>query len=147
MGCVNFTRSVLSLAGKESFGDAHGVLTALRRKAEQADALQTELTKLQGDTIASQKAALIDEAIKGGVAPAKRAELETLELSALKVCLSMLPKAAPAVIPPVVDEAGPDAHGLTADQLKILKLTGMTPEKYAEHKLVMSKLINPTEEN
>jgi phage I-like protein len=142
-----FERAILSLAGKDSVQDAIGVLTALRLKAEQADSLSAELLKLKSDQVAEQKKALIDEAIKGGIAPAKRGELEALELGALKICLSLLPKApASAVVPDESSVVAP-ASGLSPDQLKILKLTGLSPEKFAEHKKALAQIVNPTEEN
>lgn len=127
-----FKTEVLALAGKESGSEAIGVLTALRMKAEKADALETELAKLKADQVAAEKGALIDEAIKGGVAPAKRAELEALDLGALKVCLSLLPKRPEAAQPPA--KAPAVASALTAEEAEIVKMTGLTPEKFLEHR-------------
>jgi hypothetical protein len=144
----------LGLRAEPDESDAIGALTALKLRADKADALEVdlgkataELTKLKSDQVAEQKKALIDDAIKGGIAPAKRPELEALDLSALKVCLSLLPKSIPAAVEPADDAPAVAASGLTADQLKILKLTGITPEKFAEHKRVVAQIVNPTEEN
>lgn len=144
---VALESGVKQIAGKTDPQEVIGVVAAWKMKAEKYDVVEAELTKLKSDAIAEQKKALIDEAIKSGVAPAKRPELEALELSALKVCLSLLPKAAPAAIEPPTDAPITATGGLTADQVKILKLTGLTPEKYAEHKKVLAQIVNPTEEN
>jgi len=144
----------LGLKAEADESDALGALTALKLRADKADALEADLTKVNGelaklkaDQIAEQKKALIDEAIKGGVAPAKRGELEALELSALKVCLSLLPKAAPAAVEPAKDApAVVAASGLSADELKVIKTTGLSPEKYLEHKAAYRRGFQKVEE-
>lgn len=128
-------RAIFALAGKESAADALGALTAMKLKAESADVAIAELAKFKADAVAAEKNSLIDAAIKGGVAPAKRAEIEALELSALKVCLSLLPKAAPAAVEPAADApAVIAASGLSKEELAVIKTTGLSPEKYLEHK-------------
>jgi phage I-like protein len=130
-----FKGKVLALTGKDSGSDALGVLTALKLKAEKADALETELQKLKDETIAAEKKTLIDDAILNlGVAPAKRADLEALELKALKVTLSLLPKVKQPAEPPKVEPKNADVSGLSEAERVILKNTGLTPEKYLEHR-------------
>lgn len=144
----------LGLASETEQDAAIGAIAALKLRADKADALEAdltkvtdELTKLKAEHIAEEKKSLIDAAILGGVAPAKRAELEALELSALKVCLSLLPKKAPAAVePPVDDKKVVDAAALTPEQLKVLRLTGVTPEKFFEHQKVLRQIVNPSEE-
>jgi hypothetical protein len=143
----DFKRAVLSLAGKDSPSDALGVLTALRLKAEQAETAISELTKFKSEQIEAQKKALIDEAIKNGVAPAKRAELEALDLNGLKVCLSVMPKATAAAIEPKDEPAAAvAASGLTPDELKVIKMTGLSPEKFIEHKAAYKRGFQKGEE-
>lgn len=144
---VALESGIKQVAGKTDPQEVIGVVAAWKMKAEKHDAVEAELTKLKAEALTEQKKALIDAAISGGVAPAKRAELEALELSALKVCLSLLPKTAPPAIEPPTDAPIAASGGLTADQLKILKLTGLTPEKFVEHKKVLAQIVNPTEEN
>lgn len=141
-----FMRAAFAIAGKDSASDALGALTALKLKAEQGETAVAELAKLKADQIASEKKSLIDAAIAGGVPAAKRGELDALELSALKVCLSILPKqAAPAIEKPA--EAQADASGLTPEVLKVLKATGVKPEEFAKHRQALAAITNPTEEN
>jgi len=152
-----FAREVLALSGTKNHGEAMGALLALKSKAEKADASDAELTKFRAEFAAKEVTSLLDEAIKDGrVAPAKRAELEALHakhgVEALRTCLSMLPKAAPAAVPPVEGAASAAAtSGLTDEQLKILKLTGLSPEKFLEakreHEAARKSFINTREEN
>lgn len=141
-----YVRATFAIAGKDSPSDALGALTALKLKAEQGDAAIGELAKLKADAVASEKKSLIDAAIVGGVPAAKRAELEALELSALKVCLSILPKAPAVVVEKKPEEGGADASGLTPEVLKVLKATGVKPEDFAKHRKVLASITNPTEE-
>jgi phage I-like protein len=148
----DFAREVLAISGAKSNPEAIGALTALKAKADRAESLDAELATIKASAAAAEVAHLLDEAVKDGrVAPAKRADLEALHakhgVDALRTCLSMLPKAAPAAIAPAADKPAADASGLTADQLKILKATGLSPEKFMEHKKVLSQIVNPTEEN
>lgn len=131
----DFEKSVLMITNANSTADAVGVLTALKLKAEKADDYAQELAKLKSSTVEKEKAALIDQAILNGIAPAKRAELETLELGSLKLCLSLLPTVkAPAIELKEDNIERASDHGLTKSQLKILKATGVSPEKWAARK-------------
>lgn len=147
-----FERDTMATLGAKTLSEAAGALLALKAKADKTDALSTELETIKASAIASEVKSLLDEAVKDGrVAPAKRAELEQLQakhgVDALKVCLSMLPKAASAAIPPAADAPSASAnHGLSPEELEVLKHTGLKPEEYVKHKAAYRRGFSKGEE-
>jgi len=157
----SFIKDVCALTGTDSPAAAMGALVAAKSKLEAALAAADELAKakaeletLRAEHAKKEVASIIDEAIKGGVAPAKRGELESLAdkygVEALKVALSVAGPVAtttPAQ-PPKTDEtaiaaakknaeaapapAWTQTGELSPDQLKMLKALNMTPEQFIQ---------------
>lgn len=144
-------RRLLSATGKDSIDEAIGAVVALKAQAERAEQLSAELSAVRAEKAQAEMQGLLDEAVKDGrVSPQKRASLEALYaesgIKALRTCLDMLPRAAAVVLPPV--EKAPAAAGqeLSAAELKVIKNTGLSPEKFIAHKAKYRNAINPTEE-
>lgn len=134
-----FEREAIALSGGKNAAEAIGALLALKAKAEKADALETELTKLRADQAANETKSLLDAAIVGGVDPAKRPELEAYAakhgVEALKFTVSLLPKKAPAAVPPAPDVVPAAAVGMfSAEQVELIKQIGADPVAVAKHK-------------
>ncbi len=143
-------RKLLTVIGKDNADEAVGYVTALKAKGEQFDALKVELEAAKASALAAEAESLLDEAVKDGrVAPAKRAEFETLHrecgIKALKVCLSALPKASAPALPPSAAPAAP-AAAYSKEALKMMKQLGVKPEDIATHREKVRELRGLNEE-
>lgn len=147
---VSFERDVIVLAGAKSSAEAFGVITALKAKAEQSDAVSAELASIKASAAQSETKSLIDAAVQEGRCDAaKRAELEQLQAKygtdALRTTLSMLRKPAAEAVPPK-GEAG-IAGVLSASQIELIKKIGVDPAAVAKHKAQSPGYRAPNSEN
>jgi ClpP class serine protease len=164
MGPDKDASAIHALLGVGDAKSAIGAIVALKEKAGAVDALKAELATLKADAQKTEITTLIDTAVRDGrVKPAKRASVESLAaehgVKALTALLDNLtPSAAPAV--PASDEearknalahastaAGAESTaGMTADQIKILKTVGLSPDKFAQAKAEYRAIVNPADE-
>lgn len=161
-----FAHDVQALVGGKTLAEAVGIITAMKAQASTGVAASTELGALQAKVAkmeAEQQAREVDALVAGAVgdgrlAPARVGDMHALAakhgVDALKASLSFLQKPATKAIEPTEEKAaqahaqnvfikgeGPSAAGLTADELKIIKATGSTPEKFLAHR---AKLVAAT---
>jgi signal peptide peptidase SppA len=132
------------LTGKDSASEALGVVQGWKAGAAQAEALATENAKLKSDAEASDRAAIIADAIEDGrLAPgneALRSLATSLPLDQAKAMLNALPKVVRTES--VISRAGegnaarePGAVlALTPEDAHVAKLCGLKPEAVAASK-------------
>lgn len=148
---AEFITEVLGLTGVSDPAKALGVLLGLKAQADLAVKYQAELELVRKAKAEAEISGLIEAAVKDGRAtPAKKAELEGIAArygaEALKSMLAIVSPASEPALEPTKSVAESATHGLTKDQLKILKATGITPEAFVEHKKKL-KAQTPQEEN
>lgn len=149
-GLKDFERNVIALSGKSTRGEALGVLNALALKAARADQAEAELVALKAASAKREIEALIDAAtLDGRVKPAQREQMTALAekggVDSLKICLSLLTPAAAPVTPPI-EKPVAGAPSVDPEIAKLLKATGMTPEKFADARKQYRAVITQTKD-
>lgn len=130
--------TLLGLFNAKSVGEAVGIITALKAKAEQVETLSAEVAALRAEKTEAEVVSMIDQAVKDGrVPPAKRADMVALSakhgVEALKGFLSLMgkqPAQGPAVQAPAeAPKAAP--NGVTEQVANIFGLSAGAVAKTA----------------
>jgi len=144
-----FKSAVLGLLGETDDTKAIGAIAGLKAQAEKVAALSAELAVERKAKADAEMATILDKAVADGrVKKAARSNFEKLYAehgkAAFDAALAVLTPASEPAQPasektleaaqPKADPAKPDSHGLSADQLELIKKTGSTPEKFIAHR-------------
>jgi hypothetical protein len=151
---ASFVAQAFAALGCQDKDAAIGALLGLKAQAAENEELKCKLAALEQEKTINETKHLIDEAIADGrIAASKRGEYEefakTYNHAALKAFIGTLSKSAMPVLPP----SGPNeptvataaSHKFSAEQLKILAATGVTPEEWLAQKANYQRFINPEE--
>lgn len=143
-------RQLLTVTGKDSIAEAIGVITALKAKADQADALQLRLSAIEASSAKAEMVSLIDEATRDGqITPANRPTIEKLAdehgIKALRGYLEVIPKKAAPAVEKLAAPAPVTLKAATEIE-KMLKATGVSQEDLVKHGAKVKHVIPANEE-
>jgi ClpP class serine protease len=158
----SFAAAVCAIVGETDEAKVIGALTGLKAQAEKIAALEGDLKTLRAEKAAVEMKSELDKAVADGrVKKSGRAQLEKLYADhgkpAFDAALAVLTPAAPAATPaseetlekaqPKKDPAQPDASGLSAEEMKVIKMTGGDPVKAAQQKARLNALLKSGAQN